>query len=177
MEDLSLHILDIVENATSAGATLVCISVQEDAERDILEITVRDNGSGMDAKALNGVRDPFFTSRTTRRVGLGIPLFEAAAREAGGHLWVYSQPGRGTKVKATFEAGHIDRKPLGDMGATLVSLIMGNPEVDFVYESNLKGETTSVDTRSIKKEIKGSTTITDPAVLKLVRDVVNNPEP
>lgn len=176
MEDLSLHILDIVENATNAGATLVSVSIEEDSKKDLLEITIKDNGSGMDAQSLNGIRDPFFTSRSTRRVGLGVPLLEAAAREAGGHLRVDSQPGRGTKVRATFQAGHIDRKPLGDMGATLISLIMGNPQVDFVYESNLNGKNTSLDTRSIKKEIEEVTTITDPAVLKLIQDLVNDPE-
>ena len=176
MEDLSLHILDIVENATTAGATRVEIRVVEDTESDLLQITIKDDGHGMDSQMLKGVTDPFVTSRTTRRVGLGIPLFEQAARETGGHLSVTSERGSGTEIAATFKAGHIDRKPMGDMGATLVSLVAGNPDVDFIYESNLNGKKASLDTRSIKKEIDGVTTISDPRVLKLIREMVNNPE-
>lgn len=176
MEDLSLHILDIVENATHAGASLVTISIEEDTDKDLLQITIKDNGAGMDGQVLSGVRDPFFTSRTTRRVGMGIPLFEAAAQEAGGALWLTSEPGRWTELRATFQATHIDRKPMGDMGSTLVSLIMGNPEVDFVYQFRKNGADTSLDTRSIKKEIDGVVPITDPVVLKHIREMINTPE-
>lgn len=176
MEDLSLHILDIVENATTAGAKRVEIRIMEDTESDLLQITIKDDGRGMDIETLKGVTDPFVTSRTTRRVGLGIPLFEQAAREAGGHLSVTSERGSGTEISATFKAGHIDRKPMGDMGATIVSLVAGNPDVDFVYESNLDGKKASLDTRSIKEEIDGVATISDPQVLKLIQEMVNTPE-
>lgn len=176
MEDLSLHILDIVENATTAGATRVEIRIIEDTKSDLLQITIKDNGRGMDSQTLKGVTDPFVTSRTTRRVGLGIPLFEQAAREAGGRLSVASEAGLGTEIEATFQAGHIDRKPMGDMGATLVSLIAGNPDVDFVYECKRDGKRTSLDTRSIKDEIEGFTTISDPKILQLIREMVNKPE-
>ena len=170
MEDLSLHILDIVENATRAGATLVEIRVREDSARDLLEITVRDNGRGMDAEMAKRARDPFGTTRTTRRVGLGLPLLEQAARETGGQLTLTSVPERGTEVTATFVASHIDRKPLGDLGATLVTLILGSPQVEFVCELDLDGETTTVDTRSLKAELEG-TSITEPAVLALIKDL------
>ena len=176
MEDLSLHILDIVENASTAGATRVEIRIIEDTKSDLLQITIKDNGRGMDSQTLKGVTYPFVTSRTTRRVGLGIPLFEQAAREAGGRLSVASEAGLGTEIEATFQAGHIDRKPMGDMGATLVSLIAGNPDVDFVYECKRHGKRTSLDTRSIKDEIEGFTTISDPKILQLIRGMVNNPE-
>ncbi|MDZ7699822.1 MAG: ATP-binding protein [Deltaproteobacteria bacterium] len=176
MEDLSLHILDIVENATTAGATRVEIRIIEDTKSDLLQITIKDDGHGMDSQTLKGVTDPFVTSRTTRRVGLGIPLFEQAAREAGGRLSVASEAGLGTELTATFQAGHIDRKPMGDMGATLVSLIAGNPDVDFVYEYKRDGKRTSLDTRSIKDEIEGFSTISDPKILQLIQEMVNNPE-
>jgi hypothetical protein len=173
MEDLSLHILDIVENSTRAGATLVEIKITEDTEKDLLQIVIKDNGSGMDREMVKKVRDPFTTTRTTRRVGLGLSMLEQAAKEAGGDLSIVSEPGRGTEVKATFQASHIDRKPIGDMGSSVISLIAGNPNVDFIYESDLDGEKTTLDTRMIKEELDGVTTINDPAVLKLIRGLFN----
>lgn len=170
MEDLSLHILDIVENATRAGATLVEIRVREDSARDLLEINIRDNGRGMDPEMAKRARDPFGTTRTTRRVGLGLPLLEQAARETGGRLTLTSVPERGTEVTVTFVASHIDRKPLGDLGATLVTLILGSPGVEFVCELDHDGETTTLDTRSLKIELEG-TSITEPAVLALIKDL------
>jgi len=171
MQDLSLHILDIVENATQAGATLVEIDILEDMDKDLLRISIQDNGRGMDAEMLKGATDPFVTTRTTRRVGMGLPLLKQAARETGGDLRITSELGKGTRVVATFQKSHIDRRPLGDMGATLTALIMGNPDLDFVYRSNLREEEVEVDTRSIRKELDGAMGINDPAVMRLVRDL------
>jgi anti-sigma regulatory factor (Ser/Thr protein kinase) len=170
MEDLSLHILDIVENATRAGATRVEIHIREDSAEDRLEIHIRDNGRGMDAQMAKRARDPFGTTRTTRRVGLGLPLLEQSARETGGELKLTSRPNVGTEVTATFQASHIDRKPLGDIGATLVSLILGNPDVEFLCELVQDGETTTLDTSSLKAELEGMS-ITEPAVLALIKDL------
>lgn len=169
MIDLSLHILDIVENSTKAGAKLVEIYLSEDAEKDLLQIIIRDNGIGMDREMVKTVRDPFVTTRTTRRVGLGLPMLEQAAKEANGGLSVISKPGHGTELRVTFQASHIDRKPLGDIASSIITLIMGNPEVDFIYESDLNGEKITLDTQAIRAELEGTTTITDPAVLKLIR--------
>lgn len=171
MQDLSLHILDIVENATKAGATLIEINILEDINKDLLQITIKDNGRGMDAEILKGATDPFVTTRTTRRVGLGLPLLEQAAKETGGNLLITSEPGKGTEVVATFQESHIDRKPVGDMGATLTTLIMGNPGLDFIYYSNLDGEEIEVDTRSIRDELNGTVRINDPAVINLIKDL------
>jgi anti-sigma regulatory factor (Ser/Thr protein kinase) len=171
MEDLSLHILDIAENATNAGATLVEIFIREDTGKNLLEIVIRDNGSGINQEMLERVRDPFVTTRKTRRLGLGLPLLEQATREAGGNLTIASEPDRGTEVTATFRANHIDRKPLGDMGSTMISLIVGSPEVDFVYESDLDGEKTRLDTREIRAEMGSATPINDPALLQLIRNL------
>jgi len=171
MQDLSLHILDIAENATQAGATLVEIDILEDMDRDLLQISIQDNGRGMDAEMLKGATDPFVTTRTTRRVGMGLPLLKQAARETGGDLRITSQLGKGTRVVATFQKSHIDRRPLGDMGATLTTLIMGNPDRDFVYRSNLREEEVEVDTRSVRKELDGAMGINDPAVIRLIRDL------
>lgn len=171
MQDLSLHILDIVENATQAGATLIEIDILEDIDKDLLQIRIQDNGRGMDAEILRGATDPFVTTRTTRRVGMGLPLLKQAARETGGDLRITSELGKGTRVVATFQKSHIDRRPLGDMGATLTALIMGNPDRDFVYRSNLREEEVEVDTRSIRKELDGAMGINDPAVIRLIRDL------
>jgi hypothetical protein len=169
MEDLSLHILDIVENSTMAGATLIEIVINENREKGLLEIIIRDNGPGMNKEMVDKVTDPFVTTRTTRRVGLGLSFFKQSAEEAGGHFDIQSEQGRGTEVKASFQTGHIDRKPLGDIGSTMISLILGNPEIDFVYESNLDGNEIEFDTREIREELGGSITITDPAVLDLIK--------
>ena len=169
MEDLSLHILDIVENSTMAGATLVIIHILEDQERNVLQITIEDNGRGMDPEMVARVRDPFVTTRTTRSVGLGLSLLEQAARETGGDMTIISHSGQGTTVKATFQANHIDRKPLGDIGSTLVALIAGNPDVDFVYRGDLSNERIELDTRELRTELGVDVPMNDPAVLKFLR--------
>jgi hypothetical protein len=174
MEDLSLHILDIAENATAVGAKLVEIMISQDTERDRLQIVIRDDGRGMDRNMVEKAGDPFFTTRTTRRVGLGLALLHQATREAGGDFSITSEPGQGTEVRGTFQASHIDRKPIGDMASTLVTLILGNPDVDFVYESDFDGEKKRVDTRLIKAELNGTTSISDPTVLKLIKDTLKN---
>ncbi|MBM4036884.1 MAG: ATP-binding protein [Planctomycetes bacterium] len=134
MEDLSLHILDIVDNSLRSEAKLVEISLVEDTEQDLLTLEVRDDGKGMPAEECARAADPFFTTKPGKRFGLGLALLAQATREAGGELKVSSSPGAGTTVRATFRYGHPDRKPLGDMAATLETLVAGHPEVAFVYE-------------------------------------------
>jgi hypothetical protein len=176
MQDLSLHILDIAENGITAGATLIEIDISEDLSRDLLQITIKDNGQGMDADMLRGATDPFVTSRTTRRVGMGLPLLKQAAEETGGDLRIRSELGKGTEVVATFKESHIDRRPLGDMGATATALIMGNPDLDVVYRSNLREQEVEIDTRSIRKELNGAMRINDPAVIRLIQDLFRKRE-
>ena len=154
MEDLSLHILDIVENSIIAKASTIEIKVVEDIEKDLLTIEIRDNGQGMDEETVKKALDPFFTTRTTRKVGLGLSLLSQAARESGGNIEIESQAGGGTRVKATFGYSHIDRKPVGNMEATLTTLIVGNPEVDFIYEHK-KGELEyRLDTKEVRARIR-----------------------
>ena len=133
MEDLSLHLLDIAENAVEAKARRVDIRVEERRSRDKLVLVVTDDGRGMGPRQLARARDPFYTTKKVRRVGLGLPLLAQAAESAGGTLRLRSEPGRGTKVRATFKLGHIDRQPLGDVAETLVALLAGHPEVEFSY--------------------------------------------
>ena len=133
MNDLSLHILDILQNSVSAGAYEIRLIVEEDPESDRLTVSIIDNGKGMSGDQLERVSDPFFTSRTTRRVGLGIPLFKQTCRESGGDLTITSQLGKGTSVTAVMGYSHIDRPPLGDISNILVLTMISNPEINFIF--------------------------------------------
>ena len=135
MEDLSLHILDIAENSVAAAARGIQILINEDSIGDKLYLEIRDDGEGMEEEAKAKVLDPFFTTRTTRRIGLGLPLLAQAARDSGGDLEVESAPGEGTTVRARFQLSHPDRKPLGDVASTLGAILAGRPEliVSFLY--------------------------------------------
>ena len=134
MEDISLHILDIVENSVRALASTVKIRIEENIRKDWFVLEIEDNGKGMDEATVKKALDPFFTTKATRRVGLGIPFLSQAARETGGKLEISSEAGKKTKVRATFCYSHPDRKPLGNIKETLLVLTAGYPEVDFVYE-------------------------------------------
>jgi hypothetical protein len=164
LRELSLHILDIVENGITAGADCIEIVVDESRSEDRLKIVIRDNGRGLPAEKLSKLTDPFVTTRTTRRVGLGLPLLAAAARRCEGDLVVATETDKGTEVTATFRYSHIDRAPLGDVAATLSTLIMGNPEVDFVYTHIVDGRDFIFDSREVRKEL-GDIALTDPVVI------------
>ena len=155
MEELSLHVLDIVQNSISAGATLIEVEIIEDKENDTLTITVKDNGKGMEEKVLNKVTDPFTTGRKTRRVGLGIPLLKLAAEMTGGHISLESEVGVGTKISAVFRLSHIDRQPLGDIASTMHQLIIMNEQTDFLYLHKVGEKEFLLDTREIKKILNG----------------------
>jgi len=133
MEDLALHILDIAQNSLEAGTSVLHIDLLEDPGEDRLLIEVRDNGCGMDSETLAKAADPFFTTRSTRRVGLGLPLIAAAARAAGGTFLVDSKPGQGSRVQAIFQYSHIDRAPIGDIETTLMVLLAGHPKTDIYF--------------------------------------------
>ena len=169
MEDLSLHILDVAENGIMAGADLIKIVVTEDTARDGLAIMIEDNGRGMEAGFLQRVLDPFVTTRTTRKVGMGLSLFQQSAQEAGGHLELASEPGKGTVVKVAMSHSHIDRKPLGDLAETVVTLIEGNPTVDVVYTHIKNGREYQLDTREIREELE-EIPMNHPHVVQLIRE-------
>jgi signal transduction histidine kinase len=134
MEDLSLHILDIMENSIRAGARTVSLRLFEDEVGDLLTLEVADDGKGMDEEALTRALDPFFTTKERKRFGLGLPLLAQAAEATGGGVTVESRPGQGTRIRATFHPGHVDMKPLGDVGKTLALLQAAHPEVCFSFE-------------------------------------------
>jgi K+-sensing histidine kinase KdpD len=151
MQDLSLHLLDVVENSLRAGAKQVEISLVEDVERDSLTLQVRDDGKGMPPEVCSRASDPFFTTKPGKRVGLGLSLLAQAARQAGGEFHVSSAPEAGTTVRATFRWGHPDRKPLGDIPATLEALVAANPDVDFIYEHRRGAQVARLDTRKVRQ--------------------------
>ena len=155
MKEISLHILDIMHNSITAGATLVELTVEEDANKDILSFTVKDNGKGMSSEVLLVVTDPFTTGRTTRKVGLGIPLVKQAAEATGGNMTITSELGVGTTLTATFCYSHIDRQPLGDIVQTMHQLITSFEDVDFLYTHIINSKSFTVDTREIKKVLGG----------------------
>jgi len=167
MQDLSLHILDVAENGVRAGAGKVAIEVRENTGANRLEIVIEDNGSGMDAEMVRRVEDPFFTSRTERKVGLGIPLFAQAARAAGGGLKIDSAPGKGTRVSAWFVRNHIDLKPMGDLAGTVTVLLAGNPGTEFRFLYEKDGEKFELETAEIRQQL-GELPLSDPTVLNLL---------
>jgi signal transduction histidine kinase len=134
MQDLSLHILDILENSFNAGSTRIEVRIVEDRPGNLLTIEIKDDGTGMDEAALHRVLDPFYTSKPGKRVGLGLPLLAQAAREAGGRLDLESRPEGGTSVTATFEIDHPDLKPMGDIEGTIRMLKITHPEVELSFE-------------------------------------------
>ncbi len=172
MEDLSLHILDIAENCITAKAGRIEIKIDEDTGSNLLTVEISDNGKGMDEELLKNACDPFYTTRTTRRVGLGIPLLAQAARESNGDISVKSKTGEGTSIKASFQYDHIDRKPLGDIGQTMIILIMSNPDIDFIFKHNRNTREYLLDTAEIKKDLDGIP-INTPDVIKIIKNDIS----
>ena len=173
MRELSLHILDVVENGITAGGNCIWIEVDEARKKDQLKIVIRDNGSGMPIEKQDNINDPFITSRTTRRVGLGLSLLSAATERCDGTLRVDTQPGKGTQIEATFLYSHIDRAPLGDMAATITTLIIGNPGIDFVYSHRIDGNDFRLDTREIRAETK-DLSLSDPVILQHLSETIRS---
>lgn len=159
MKELSLNILDIAENSVKAGATLTEISVTEESDR--LTIEIRDDGCGMTEEVLKTVTDPFYTTRTTRKVGMGLSLLKLQAELTGGSLSVDSRhesefpEEHGTAVKAVFFSNHIDFTPLGNVTASITTLIQGHPDTDFLFTHRTPERTVSLDTRELRAVLEG----------------------
>lgn len=173
MREISLHILDVATNSIEAGASLIEIQVEEDTGRDLLWFTVKDNGKGMDKEFVKEVTNPFFTSRKSRKVGLGLSLLQAVCERCEGKLIIKSRLGTGTTVEATFRHSHIDRPPLGNIADTILGLILANPAVDFCYVHVYNGRKFYIDTREIKKVLRG-VPIDSPDVAIWLRDYLRN---
>lgn len=166
-----MHILDLAQNSIRAMSNMVTISIDEDAIGDWLVIQVTDNGKGMDEDILLKISDPFYTTRTTRRVGLGLPLFKATAERSGGSLTIESTPGQGTDIRARFILGHIDRPPIGKMDDTIITLILCNPQIDFLYIHRTRAGEFKLDTREIRKVLDG-VPIADPEIIMWIQSYI-----
>ena len=172
MKDLSLHILDIVQNSISAGAILIQVEIRENPEDDTYILTITDNGSGMNSETLQRATDPFFTSRTTRKVGLGLPLLKQNAECTGGSFSLLSHAGEGTIVKATFGYKHIDRVPPGDIGGVMALLASANPLLDFTYSHYSAAGKYEFDTRDVKTELDGLP-ISHAEITRFMKEMIN----
>lgn len=169
MRELSLHLLDVLENAVRAGATRLEVEIVEDRARNRLTISVGDNGRGMDTEMLARVVDPFFTTRMTRQVGLGLPLLYAAAQRCGGGLTVESRSGEGTRVVAEFELDHIDRAPLGNVPATLMSVLLAAEDCDLYFRHRVDDYEFELDTEQIR-QVLGDVPLGHPQVRTWLED-------
>ncbi len=170
MKDISLHILDIAQNSIKAKATCVEIKMEEQ-NGSLLKITIADNGTGMSKDFLEKVTDPYTTSRTTRKVGLGIPLFKQNAERTGGKFIIESTMGKGTLITATFNTQHLDCLPLGDMPGVMSLLINANPDIDFKYEHKVNDKTYLFDTIEVK-EILGDTPINNFEIQQFIKEMI-----
>lgn len=168
MRELSLNVMDVAQNSVRAEADLVKIIVEESDKDDSLSITIEDNGCGMTDEQVNQVIDPFFTTRTTRKVGLGVPLFKLSAEQTGGSFDIKSKVGEGTVTKASYIKSHVDMTPLGDINSTIEILIRCNPEIDFVFERSTDKGSFTLDTRELK-EVLGDVSLDNPDVLEWIK--------
>lgn len=171
MRELSLHLLDIAENSIAAQARTVEIAIREDNRKDRLHLRVRDDGRGMDKEMVSQVTDPFVTTRTTRKVGLGIPLLKAAAEACDGFLAIHSVPGVGTQLDVDFQKSHIDRMPLGDITSTMLHLIVANPQLHVIFRYQADDNEFIFDDAVVKREL-ADVPLSDPLVITYLRDEI-----
>ncbi len=173
MRDLALHLLDIAENSAAAEAKTIRIEIVEDILNDRLNMCIEDDGKGMTEEMVQKVTDPFVTSRTTRKVGLGIPLLKEAAEACNGNLEISSKLGKGTKVFVDFQRSHIDRMPLGDVATTFLNLMIAHPEIHFHFRYLVGKEEFLLDDEMIKRELQG-VSLTEPLVLGFLRNLIES---
>ena len=169
MRELSLNVLDIVQNSITAKATLIKIELIEDINNDSLKINIFDNGKGMTDEQIKSVTDPFYTTRTTRKIGLGIPLFKMAAEMSGGSFKIESIVGVGTKIFTSYIHSSIDRMPVGNINGTVSMLIQMNPDIDFVYTHTFNEKSYSLDTRELREQLE-DVPLDTPDVIEWIND-------
>lgn len=173
MQEISLNILDIAQNSVKAKASLITISVEENTQTHKMTCVIEDNGYGMNEEQVASVTNPFFTTRTTRKVGLGVPFFKMTAEMTGGSFNIKSEVGVGTTVTANYNTDHIDMLPMGDINSTIISLISVNPDIDFVYKQKLDDKEFTMDTREFKKVLE-DVPINSPDVLVFIKDYIKD---
>jgi hypothetical protein len=173
MKDLALHILDILQNSVTAGSTLVKLQIDEIPSKDEYLVKFIDNGKGMDAEMVQHITDPFFTTRTTRKVGLGLPLLKQNAERTGGRMMIQSEPEKGTEVDVMFVFSHIDRLPAGDIAGTMALTVSSYPAIDFTYTHNTPDGSFIFNTIEIKETL-GDLPINNPQVIAFMKDFISD---
>lgn len=174
MPEISLNILDVAENSVRAGASLVKITVSVQPDKDTLTVIIEDNGCGMTEEQERCVTDPFYTTRTTRKVGLGVPFFKQAAESTGGSFRIKSKRGKGTTVAAVFGLSHIDRMPLGDISSTIRTLIVFNEKIDFVYKYEYGSRSFILDSRDMREILGPDVSFAEPEVSMFIREYLES---
>jgi hypothetical protein len=173
MREIALHLLDIAENSVAAESKNISIHVHEDLFHDRFLASIIDDGHGMDAETVQRVQDPFYTTRTTRNVGLGIPLLKLAVEMAEGSFSLESEPGQGAWVEAEFRHSHIDRMPIGDLPSTFLTLLVSHPQIDWTFlyrvtDQNKHSRDFIFESAELKSEL-GDISLTEPEVLTFLR--------
>ena len=172
MKDLSLHILDIIQNSLRAGANQIETVIHIDPDTDCYYVVIKDNGIGMDSFMSEKVTDPFFTTRSTRKIGLGIPLLKQNTERTGGIFRIESKQGEGTTVISKSVLSHIDMLPEGDIGGVMALLISANPAVHFIFRYKVVQEEFNLDTNDVK-DILGEVPVTDPEVRNFLKEMIS----
>ena len=168
MRELSLNVMDVAQNSVRAEASLITIDVSESDKNDDLTISISDNGCGMTEEQVKQTIDPFFTTRTTRKVGLGVPLFKMSAEQTGGSFSIESKVGKGTVTTASYVKSHVDMTPLGDINSTVEILIRCNPNIDFVFNHSTDIGSFTLDTRELREVLGDDVSLDTPDVLEWI---------
>ena len=175
MRDLSLHLLDIIGNSLNAGATTIIVELQADPLADLFEMIIRDNGKGMDETIVNRVTDPFFTTRTTRPVGLGIPLLKELCELTGGKLSIRSHVGQGTELQARLGLSSIDRLPLGSISETFTALVLTDPSIDYTLNMRSPGKSFELDFAEVRNQL-ADVALNEPIVIDWLSQIIDEQE-
>lgn len=170
LEDLSHHILDIAENGANAGADAVSILIDDSEDRILF--FVKDDGRGMSEETVKTVTNPFYTTRTERRVGLGLPFLKQLSEMCGGKFSILSEPGKGTEVTASFSKSHIDTPPLGDIPSTLMALFLGNPSIDWTYTHRRGEREFVVESEALKEALGNENPFLNPTLALGIKDYI-----
>ncbi len=169
MKDISLHILDIVQNSTRAKATEIEVQLEEKPAEDQLILTIKDNGSGIAPEMLKTITDPYTTSRTSRKVGMGLSLLRQNTELSEGHFSIGSELGKGTELSAAFGLSHIDRPPLGDIEGTMALIISSHPEINIIYKHICPGGEVALSTAELKEQLEG-VPLSHPEVIRFIKE-------
>ncbi len=173
MKTIADHITDIVENSARAAATLIEIMIQEDKISDLYTLMIRDNGRGMDEETVQKATGPFFTSRSTRKVGLGLPFLKQNAEQTGGKMEIYSYPGKGTTVVASFVLGNIDRPAAGNLAGAFILSVIGHPDIRISYSHTTRKGTYTVCSAELR-ELLGNVPLQTTEIRNAIGEMIRN---